>query len=188
MKVTGCVGIVLLSVIAGAQAIEFNSLYTDHRALRVDDVLTIIISEEAKAGSQSGTATQKKNSIGVSGNGGAGALSFIPKMGVSAGNDVQYDGKGGTTRQGSLTGRVTARVEKVLDNGNLVIRGSKTVAINNEKEIIKVAGIVRPEDIEANNIIYSYNIADAEITYSGKGSAEQGQRPGLIARVLNWIF
>ena len=170
------------------QAIEFNSLYTHHRARRVDDVLTVVLAEETRAGSQSGTATQKKNNIGVNVAGGSGALSFIPGMGVSAGNELAYDGKGGTSRQGNLTGRVTARVEKVLDNGNLVIRGSKTVEINDEKEIIKIAGIVRPEDVLANNVVYSYNIADAEILYSGKGSAEQGQRPGLIARILNWIF
>jgi flagellar basal body L-ring protein FlgH len=47
---------------------------------------------------------------------------------------------------------------------------------------------VRPQDIEANNIIYSYNVADAQITYSGKGVANTGQRPGLVARILNWIF
>jgi flagellar L-ring protein precursor FlgH len=76
----------------------------------------------------------------------------------------------------------------VLDNGNLVIDGSKVVEINEEKEIIKISGIVRPQDIESNNIIYSYNVANAQITYSGKGAASTGQRPGLLARILNWIF
>ena len=83
---------------------------------------------------------------------------------------------------------MSARVVKVLENGNLVVEGSKVVEINEEKEIIKIKGVVRPQDIEADNTIYSYNIADAEITYSGKGTVHNGHRPGLLSKLLNWIF
>ena len=74
------------------------------------------------------------------------------------------------------------------DNGNLVIDGSKVVEINEEKEIIKITGIVRPEDIGTNNTIYSYKISDANITYSGKGVADRGRRPGIFARIFNVLF
>ncbi|MFW6255147.1 MAG: flagellar basal body L-ring protein FlgH, partial [Chitinivibrionales bacterium] len=90
--------------------------------------------------------------------------------------------------EGNLAARVSARVTQVLDNGNLMIEGSKVVEINNEKEIIKVSGVVRPEDIGSNNIVYSYNVADAQINYSGKGTVHEGSRPGLLSRFLNWIF
>jgi flagellar L-ring protein FlgH len=164
------------------------SIYNAHRAMRVDDILTVLITESAKAGSQSGTNTNKQNEMGVEGVKGSGLLKFIPSFGASGSSKVSYDGKGGTSREGSLVAKISARVTKVLDNGNLVIEGSKIVEINEEKEIIKVNGIVRPQDIESNNIIYSYNIADAQIMYSGKGTASTGQRPGLLARIINWIF
>ena len=115
-------------------------------------------------------------------------MKFLPSLGASGSSKVDFSGQGATTRQGSLAAEISARVTKVLDNGNLVIDGSKVVEINEEKEIIKVNGIVRPQDIEGNNIIYSYNIADAQITYSGKGTSTTGQRPGIIARFINWIF
>jgi len=156
--------------------------------MKVDDLLTVLVYESAKAGSQSGTSTSKQNGLGLEGGGGTGALNFLPSFGASGGNKVTYDGKGETTREGSLIAKISARVDQVMDNGNLVISGSKVVEINNEKEIIKISGIVRPQDIQTNNVIFSYNIADAQIMYSGKGTASTGRRPGILARVLNFIF
>lgn len=172
----------------GISGAPMGSLFSDHRAMGVDDILTVYIVESAKAGSQSKTNTSKENNLGVEAGGGSGALGFIPSFGASGGNKMSYDGKGGTSREGQLVATVTARVVKVLGNGNLVVDGSKVVEINDEKEIIKVSGVVRPGDIQKNNIIYSSSIADAQITYSGKGAAHDGQRPGLIARFFNWIF
>jgi flagellar L-ring protein FlgH len=169
-------------------AAPIYNLYNAHRAMRVDDILTVVIVESAKAGSQSGTNTQKQNDLSLTAAKGTGLLKFLPSFGASGSSKVDYAGQGATSREGSLDAKISARVVKVLDNGDLVIDGSKVVEINEEKEIIKVNGIVRPQDIEGNNIIYSYNIADAQITYSGKGTSNTGQRPGLLARFLNWIF
>jgi flagellar L-ring protein precursor FlgH len=180
-------------VLGGILALQVNAapiynLYNAHRAMRVDDILTVVIIESAKAGSQSGTNTQKQNDLSLTAAKGTGLLKFLPSFGASGSSKVDYNGQGATTREGSLDAKISARVIKVLDNGDLVIDGSKVVEINEEKEIIKVNGIVRPQDIEGNNIIYSYNIADAQITYSGKGTSNTGQRPGILARFLNWIF
>ncbi len=181
--------LLITSVLSGLTAGEkIYSLYTDHRAMRVDDILTVIIIESAKAGSKSGTNTSKEHGYGVNGIGGSGALDFLPSFGVSGGLSHEYDGNAGTSREGSLNARVSARVIEVLDNGNLVVEGSKVVEINDEKEIIKISGIVRPQDIESSNIVYSYNVADAQITYSGKGTVHTGSRPGILSRILNFIF
>jgi flagellar L-ring protein precursor FlgH len=174
-----------ISAVSGA---DIYSLYTDHRAMKDDDILTVLVMEEAKAGSESGTNTSKKHKVGVDGIKGSGVLDFIPNFGVSGGTELGYDGQAGTSREGSLVATVSARVIKVMQNGNLVIEGNKIVEINDEKEILKLKGVVRPQDIEADNTIYSYNIADAEITYSGKGTVRNGQRPGLISKFLNWLF
>ncbi|MGB7570022.1 MAG: flagellar basal body L-ring protein FlgH [Chitinivibrionales bacterium] len=174
--------------VMSASAAPIYNLYNAHRAMRVDDILTVVIVESANGGSQSGTNTQKQNDLSVSGANGSGLLKFLPSFGASGSSKVDFSGQGATTRQGSLAAEISARVVKVLDNGNLVIDGSKVLEINEEKEIIKINGVVRPQDIEGNNMIYSYNIADAQITYSGKGTSNTGQRPGFIARFLNWIF
>jgi flagellar L-ring protein FlgH len=188
MKKTIAVNLLLILFVMTISAAPIYNLYNAHRAMRVDDILTVVIVESANGGSQSGTNTQKQNDLSVSGANGSGLLKFLPSFGASGSSKVDFSGQGATTRQGSLAAEISARVVKVLDNGNLVIDGSKVLEINEEKEIIKVNGVVRPQDIEGNNIIYSYNIADAQITYSGKGTSNTGQRPGFIARFLNWIF
>ena len=178
----------LLGGVYGVFASSMYSLYSDHRAMKVDDILTILIDESAKAGSQSNTNTSKENSLGLSASGGSGALSFVPAFGANGSSKVGYDGKGGTSRAGSLVATISARITNVLDNGNLIIEGSKVVEINDEKEIIKITGMVRPQDIQQNNIVSSSSIADAQITYTGKGTVNDGHRPGFLARFLNWLF
>jgi flagellar L-ring protein precursor FlgH len=166
-------------------AVPMHSLFSDHRAMRVDDILTIIIVESAKAGSESKTNTSKASDVGFSAGSGGG---LIPLQQFSGGNSAKYDGKGATSRTGSFEATVSARVVKVLEGGNLVIEGSKSVAVNQEKEIIKISGVVRPQDIQKNNIVYSSSIADAEITYSGNGAVNTASRPGFFTRLFNWIF
>lgn len=178
----------LLMIYFSVYSIDLNNLYTDHKALRTGDLLTILILEDAKAGSQSSTSTDKTHGYGIQNGQGSGSLRFIPTFGASGELGMGYEGKGGTSRRGNLVAKIAARVDRVLDNGNLVISGSKIVEINEEKEIIKITGEVRPGDIISDNVVYSYNIADAEITYSGKGDVSQARRPGLIARFFNWIF
>ena len=179
---------ILSCLVFTLMASPIGNLYSNHRAMRMDDLLTVYIIENAKAGSQSTTKTDKKNSVGVRNVQGSGALRFIPAFGASGETSVGFDGKGGTSREGSLVAKVSARVVKVLDNGNLVISGHKTVEINEEKEIISISGVVRPQDIESDNTIYSSNICDAKITYTGKGVASQGKKPGFFTRMFNWIF
>jgi flagellar L-ring protein precursor FlgH len=165
-------------------AAQVQNLFSDPKAVRVDDILTIIIVESAKAGSESKTNTSKSSEMGLS----AGSSKLIAPLEFAAGNSSKYDGKGATSRSGSLSATVTARVIKVLDGGNLVIEGSKTVEINQEKEIIKISGVVRPQDIQKNNIVYSTSIADAEITYTGNGAVNTAARPGFFTRLTNWLF
>jgi flagellar L-ring protein precursor FlgH len=178
----------ILCVMTGLPFAGIYSLYTDHRAMMTDDILTVMIVESAKAGSQSGTNTKKQHGYGIDNVKGSGLLSAIPAFGASGGTKMSFDGQAGTKREGSLVATVSARIIRVMDNGNLIIEGSKTVEINDEREIIKITGTVRPQDIETNNIVYSSSIADAQITYSGKGVVNAGQRQGLISKFLNLIF
>jgi flagellar L-ring protein FlgH len=169
-------------------ATEVSNLFSDQSAIKTDDILTIMIDESAKAGTESKTNTGKTQSFGVGSNGGTGLLKLLPKFSGSGSADIGYDGKGTTSRTGTLNATIAVRVTKVLDNGNLMIEGTKVVEVNDEKGIIKVTGLVRPRDIQPNNLIYSSSIADAQITYSGKGTVNDGHRPGILARLINWIF
>lgn len=178
----------LITVVYISHSAQMVSLYTDHRAMRKDDILTIMIVENSKAGSESTTSTGKSNSFGIDNVKGSGPLDFIPAFGASGGLNTGFEGGGATGRSNSFIATISARVIDVQDNGNLIIEGSKVVEINEEKEIIKVSGVVRPEDIETDNTIMSYNISDANITYSGKGVADKGRRPGLFARLFNILF
>jgi len=167
-----------------------NNLYTDKKGKKAGDVVTILIMEAAKAGSDTRTETEKKNNlnIGQEKSTGSKLFSWLPSFGVNGSANISYDGKGATARNGELKATVTARITEVLDNGNLLIEGSKVVAINNEEEILEVSGTIRADDINPDNTVYSYKIAEAVIRYSGSGTNSEAEKPGLLTRFFNWIF
>jgi flagellar L-ring protein precursor FlgH len=167
-----------------------NNLYTDKKGKKAGDVVTILIMEAAKAGSDTRTETEKKNNlnIGQEKSNGSKLFSWLPSFGVNGSANMSYDGKGATARNGELKATVTARITEVLDNGNLLIEGSKVVAINNEEEILEVSGTIRADDINPDNTVYSYKIAEAVIRYSGSGTNSEAEKPGLLTRFFNWIF
>jgi flagellar L-ring protein precursor FlgH len=167
-----------------------NSLYTDKKGKKAGDVVTVLVMEAAKAGSDTRTETEKKNNIDVGQEKSTGSkiFSWLPSFGVNGKANMSYDGKGATARNGELKATVTARITEVLDNGNLLIEGSKLVAINNEEEILEVSGTIRADDINPDNTIYSYKIAEAVIRYSGSGVNSDAEKPGILTRFFNWIF
>ncbi|NLA58040.1 MAG: flagellar basal body L-ring protein FlgH [Firmicutes bacterium] len=77
---------------------------------------------------------------------------------------------------------------EVLPNGNLVIEGTQSLIVNNETQEITVRGVIRPQDIEPDNTILSTYIADATISYQGSGILGAQDKPGILTRILNWIF
>ncbi|MCL2261053.1 MAG: flagellar basal body L-ring protein FlgH [Fibromonadales bacterium] len=166
-----------------------NNLYTDKKGKKTGDVVTILIMEAAKAGSDTRTETEKKNNVSLGQEKSKGKLfGWLPNFGVNSNANISYDGKGVTARNGELKATVTARIIEVLDNGNLLIEGSKVVAINNEEEILEVSGTIRADDINPDNTVYSYKIAEAVIRYSGSGVNADAEKPGLLTRFFNWIF
>jgi flagellar L-ring protein precursor FlgH len=164
------------------------SLFTDIKAHHVGDLITILIYEDASAQNVSKTETKKEATFETSGGPGIGPLDFIPLFGVSGDANSEFKGDGKTLRSNRLKARMTARVTGLTANGDLLIEGTRVVGVNDDKEAITLSGIVRPADVAADNSVASYLIADAKIVYTGKGAAGTGSRPGLIVRLLNWIF
>jgi len=164
------------------------SLFTDIKAHQVGDLITINIFENASAQNESKTETKKEGTFDANGGPGIGPLDFIPLFGVSGDATSEFKGDGKTLRSNRLSARMTARVTGVTANGDLLIEGSRVVGVNDDKESLTLTGVVRPSDIGGDNSVASYLIADAHIVYTGKGAAGTGSRPGLIVRILNWIF
>jgi flagellar L-ring protein precursor FlgH len=166
-----------------------NNLYTDKKGKKAGDVVTVLVLEAAKAGSDTRTETEKKNEIGIGQEKSKGKLfGWLPNFNVSGSANINYNGKGVTARNGELKATVTARITEVLDNGNLLIEGSKLVAINSEEEILEISGTIRADDINPDNTVYSYKIAEAVIKYSGSGVNSDAEKPGVLTRFFNWIF
>jgi flagellar L-ring protein precursor FlgH len=163
-----------------------RSLFSDHRAYQVGDVVTILIVEYSMGQHEAGTETGSESEVGGSVVG-SGDMSDL-NMGGEAGWRNKFDGTGGTKREGSLEGTLSARIVEITESGNLVIQGERLITVNGEKQISTLRGIVRPEDISGQNTVYSYRIADAEITYTGKGDVNSAQKPGFFTRIFNWIF
>jgi flagellar L-ring protein FlgH len=170
----------------------------DVKARRVGDIVTVIIKEQAKASKQASTDTDRTSSIS------AGISSFFgleksvaekntnitPSSLIEASASDQFSGNGKTTRSEDLVATLTTQVVEVYPNGNLKIRGGKSVTVNNENQIIYLTGIVRLYDVTASNTVDSGNILNAQISYTGKGSISDKQKPGWLMRIFDntWPF
>jgi flagellar L-ring protein FlgH len=167
---------------------QSTSLFSDIKAHKVGDLLTVNIYENTQATQKSESKQEKAGKFSVEGGPGSGILDFIPLFGASGENKNSFDGKGENLRNRDLRAKMSVSVVAVNDNNNLVIEGSRTVGISNDRETLTLTGVVRQRDIKPDNSIDSYLIADAQITYRGKGSINDVSRPGPIMRFLNWLF
>ena len=99
-------------------------------------------------------------------------------------NDAAFDGQGSSSQSNRLNGDITVTISRRMPNGNLVVRGEKWITINQGREFIRVSGLVRPIDIEPDNSVPSAKVANASITYAGRGALADANAPGWLARVF----
>src|SRR3990170_5114992 len=150
-------------------------LFSDSKAGRVGDVVTVRIVESSKGNKNASTKTAKDSSLSTSISAFFGmSPDKLSQGGVGAETSEKHDGTGSTSRSSELTAVLTAKVIDVLPNGNLLIDGRREVIVNNETQLISISGIVRPEDVGPNNTVLSTYIADAKITYRGEGQSIDG--------------
>lgn len=190
-----CLGLSCLpsfQVSAASLWLNGNDLYSSQGAARnykPGDIITIKISESTSAQSKATTKTEKESKTEVT------AQPRIPifkkVMNKIVGEQKinnEFDGEGTTTRSGSLDGTITATVLEVLPNGNLLIEGSRNIAVNKENQIMRVRGVARPKDIDAKNTIDSKLLADAQIKFDGKGTVSRANRHGFMTRIFDSVF
>lgn len=172
------------------------SLYEDVKARRLNDLVTIKVVENITGSGTADTKASRKSTldtsipdlfgIPLSPTLNKGRYTFSPTAGGSMEDD--FKGAGSTTRNGKLVGTITAKVVEVLPNGNLMLESRKEITINNEKQILILKGMARPDDIAVDNTIVSSKVADAELFFVGDGIIQNKQRPGWLVRFLDKVW
>ena len=173
-----------------------NMLFTDNKARYVNDIVTIIIEESSSGQNKASTNTSKNSATSAGINALLGLDTSVinananlgGKLAVGGESASTLKGSGDTSRGGTLQARLTARVVGVLNNGNLLIEGRRQLTLNAEDQFIVITGVIRPEDIAADNWVLSSNIADARILYTGSGVLADKQHPGWMTRALDWVW
>ena len=173
---------------------RFN-LYSDVTAKSLGDIVTINIVETSKASKQAKTSLGRDSKLSGSVTSLLGyedklglPKAFDPTSALSTAFSSDFSGTGNTSRTESMTAQVSARVIKILPNGNLVLRGSREISLNNERQLMVIMGIVRPEDISPTNEVQSTYLADARIDYSGQGDLTRAQRKGWGAQLVDLLW
>ncbi|MBM3513061.1 MAG: flagellar basal body L-ring protein FlgH [Alphaproteobacteria bacterium] len=169
-----------------------RAFFKDQRAKEVGDVMTVVVNiqnERAQINnetrrtrdnvSERGAITDFSNILG-------GATPDLPSFNANSGSD--YRGRGSINRDETISVRLAAVVLQTLPNGNLAIAGRQEVRVNSELREIKVAGVIRPEDIKSDNTIAADKIAEARISYGGRGTVTDVQQPRYGQQIFDVIF
>lgn len=159
----------------------------DVRASQLYDLVTIVVLDNSSAVSTGATNTARKSSVAASVTALAGPKSATGALAnlANSANNTQLQGQGTTSRGTTLSTTVTTEVTAVLANGNLVVKGEKVIAVNAEKQVITIQGIVRPEDLSPQNSVASDRVARMEVLVNGKGVVNDAvKRPFVLYRLL----
>lgn len=168
-------------------------LISDIKARRPGDILTVAIYERASASKEASTSTGRSTNLSAGVSNFLGLEDKIVSSGMTPSSLVKsslssdFEGSGSTSRKEDLIATLTTRVIEVLPNGNLRIKGSKAVAVNNETQYITLSGIVRQTDVSSRNQVDSKYILDSRISYTGKGVISAKQRPGWLTQLLDYV-
>ena len=164
----------------------YAPLTSGNRASMVGDLLTIVLVERTQAAKTSTAAIGRNGSIGLTPPT-SGPLSLFNPEDVSMGGETDFDGKGQAAQSNTLSGEISVTVAEVYPNGTMLVRGDKLIRLNRGDEFIRIAGIVRQADITADNRVPSTRVADADITYSGKGQIARASRQGWLQRFFTML-
>jgi flagellar L-ring protein precursor FlgH len=196
--VAGAIALLAVAGPAAAQSLWKDStarcMFADKRACKVGDILTIIVAENNTASKGNTTQTSKKSSINDSISSffySPAASGLLTKAGqlpsLQLGADHEFTGGGTINNSEQITSQIAVRVVDALPNGNLVIEGRKQTSFSGETQDAIIRGVVRTEDIAANNTTYSYNVADASIRIMSKGVVTTSQKKGWFTSIFDKV-
>lgn len=171
-----------------------QSMVSDKRAVRVGDILSIVVQESSVASKDNTTKTSKATALDASissflySPGASGLLTKggqLPAIKFDAKHD--FNGGGQINNSENIVARIAVRVIDVLPNQNLVVEGTRQTAFGGETQDVILRGIVRPADIAANNTVFSYNVANATIKFVSKGAVSNTQRKGWFTKLWETV-
>jgi flagellar L-ring protein FlgH len=168
---------------------------------RVGDIITVILNEQTQANRVTNTSAVRETSNDVAAGLVPNIVSNLPGFARDRagritnglkidGSEISSEATGSADQRASLSGSVAVTVTQVLSNGNLVVRGEKVLDLSEGSETIRVAGIVRSEDIAPNGTVFSRRLANAQIAYTGTGDLANANKvpwgTGILMKL--WPF
>ncbi|HUZ07256.1 MAG TPA: flagellar basal body L-ring protein FlgH [Candidatus Paceibacterota bacterium] len=184
----------LLTASAQAQSLWRDDIsrpmFADKRGTSVGDILTIVVQENTTANKNNETKTERSSSLS------AAITSFLFSPGASKlltqggqlpamayNSDHKHDGSGAINDSESIVAHIAVTITDVLPNGNLVVEGKRETSFSSEHQTIILRGVIRSDDVAADNTVLSYNVADATIQIIGKGTVTDSQNKGWFNRI-----
>ncbi|MBN2722483.1 MAG: flagellar basal body L-ring protein FlgH [Deltaproteobacteria bacterium] len=173
-----------------------RGLFEDARASRVGDIILVKVEENTDATRSAYTKTTRESSTSAS----MGSLFNVmaklaakyPQINlsslISGGLSSAHSGQGETGRKGTLNATIAVRIARILPNGDFYVEGHKVVLLNNEENHLYISGVVRPQDVDHDNSVNSWRVADAQVEFTGRGDLSDTQKQGWFARFINKIW
>lgn len=178
---------IALALVARADSLwplDGTALCVDTKACKVGDLLTVIIDQDSSSSTQAKHTTSK--GMNVNANAGTGMLDSF--LGFGSTTDRSTSGAGASVASTRFFDRLTVSVVEVLPNGNLKIEGKRTMKLEKDEMNLVFTGLVRPQDVQADNSVPSMYIADQRLEAAGLGPIAEKQRPGIISRLLSFLW
>ncbi len=157
--------------------------FSDKRPLRVGDIITIVVDEavNSRESQVENASKQRGQQMGLNLNVGTD-LAIGPQKGFQSGVSNDSKATGVANRTGGLTAMISVRVVAIEPSGIARLKGEKTVGVDGRNQVIQVEGVVRPEDVNSDNSVYSSRIAESVISYKGK---KIGPGKGILGGILS---
>ncbi|NRA37829.1 MAG: flagellar basal body L-ring protein FlgH [Planctomycetes bacterium] len=171
-----------------AKTIADGTPYSDKLARHAGDLLTISVRESTSVSEQQKTSTSKETELGLEGTIAPVTATARSFPGVGLDSTRAFDGSGSITSNGSVRTTITARVTDVLDNGNLVIEGRRSLKINEDTKTILLTGIIRSADISADNTVASEKMHNFRVAIEGDGPMTKAQQRGIFSKLLGFLW
>jgi flagellar L-ring protein precursor FlgH len=165
----------------------YSALTNGARAAAVGDIITILLVERTQATKSNSAKTNRSGTIGLTPPSTGPFSKLFSPTDVAAGGSQGFTGKGDAAQSNALSGEITVTIARVLPNGTMLVRGQKALTLNRGDEYVQVSGLVRQADIGPDNRVLSTRVADARITYTGKGEIARASRQGWLQRFFSTI-
>ncbi|XZG71872.1 flagellar basal body L-ring protein FlgH [Chitinibacteraceae bacterium HSL-7] len=170
---------------------NFVALTSDSKAIRIGDKLTVLVRENTSAISSADTSTEREADFGANASYSSDPGKVLGDHDASAratlGVGRSASGKGKTARAGKIVAEITVAVNAVEANGDIWVKGEKSVTINDESQLVQIEGAVRRLDILSGNVVESNRLANVKIKIAGEGDLTNSQRQGWLTKVFDWL-